>query len=111
MQLGEPLDAALVRELKEEACVDIRVGDLAYVTDAISEKDDRHLVQCSFEAEITSGEIKLGIDERVIEVKFVPVSEIETLKIHPPMNQELVDGMKNGFAGKLGYLGNRWLAK
>ena len=111
VQYGETLESALKRELKEEACVDIQVANLAFVTDAISPGGERHLVQCSFEAEITDGDIRLGIDERVVEVKFVPIAEIDSLNIHPPMNAELIDGMLHGFAPKQNYLGNRWLTK
>jgi 8-oxo-dGTP diphosphatase len=110
VQFGETLEEALVRELREEACVDIKVGNLAFVTDAISREGERHLVQVSFQAEIVDGDVLLGTDERVVEVKFLGIAEIETLNIHPPMNTELIEGMRNGFGDKQKYLGNRWLA-
>lgn len=109
VRYGETLESALVRELKEEVTIDIEVGNLAFVTDAISDDVGRHLIQCSFEAEIVNGEVKLGIDERVVEVRFQSIAEIELLNIHPPMNAELIDGMRHGFARKQRYLGNRWL--
>lgn len=108
---GESLIAALERELREECCVNIEVGEFAFVIDAISIEEGRHLVQMSFEAKIREGDPVLGTDESVVEVKFVPISDLEALNIHPPVNSELMEGLRNGFAGQQRYLGNRWLTE
>ena len=109
VEFSESLESALVRELKEEACVEVQVGELKYVMDAISPENDRHLVQCCFTAEIISGTIVLGSDKRVVDIQFVSLEKIASLNIHPPMNQELIDGIHSGFDLLSCYLGNRWL--
>jgi 8-oxo-dGTP diphosphatase len=109
VKYGETLSEALECELKEEACVYISVGNWAFVTDAISPNDDRQLIQLSFMATIMAGEVALGIDESVLEVKFVSVDELVSLRVHPPINDGLLNGLLNGFALEQNYLGNRWL--
>ena len=109
VKYGETLPVALERELLEEACVNIDVGAMAFITDAISPDDDRHLIQISFQADICGGEVALGIDESVMEVKFISADEMDSLRIHPPINEELKNGILNGFAQEQNYLGNRWL--
>ena len=105
---GETLEDALCRELREEASVRIQVGRLAFVNDSIAPDGSRHLVQCVFLGEIVDGEVGLGIDERVVEVRFVPHAELKELEVHPPLKPELLKGLENGYALGLSYLGNRW---
>ena len=109
VNLGETLEQALHRELQEEACVDIQSGGLVFVNDGIALNGSRHIVQCAFLAEIIGGEINIGVDERVVEVRFVPQDELKTMDIHPPLKSELLQGLENGFSATSSYLGNRWV--
>jgi mutator protein MutT len=54
-EVGETLDQCLVRELKEETGLDIRVGDLLYITDRIL--PDNHVVHIAFLVERTGGSL------------------------------------------------------
>jgi 8-oxo-dGTP diphosphatase len=107
---GETLHDALIRELKEEVTLEVRAGELVYVSESIAPDRSRHMIQCCFLAEIVSGEVALGIDKRVVEVAFVPVDDLEALEIRPPLNAELIEGIRNGFSGGGRYIANRWLA-
>ena len=108
---GETLHDALRREFKEEVTLDIEPGELLTVSESIAPDESRHMVQCCFSASIRSGEVALGIDERVVEARFVSVGELTNLEVHPPLNEELIEGIHNGFQTCPGYIPNRWLAR
>lgn len=79
LEEGETLERGLIREMREETGLDVKVHDLLYICDNIS--DNRHVVHISFLVEKVGGilgEIATGLDTNVIRnVTFVPVSEIE----------------------------------
>ena len=109
MDSGETLQQAVIRELKEEVTVSIEPGPMVFVSESIAPDRSRHMIQCCFLAEIVSGEPALGIDERVSEVAFVSVDELNAIDLRPPLNAELIDGIENGFGTTALYLGNRWV--
>lgn len=57
---GEPLKEAVKREVKEETNLDVKVGDLWYVTEYL--KDHWHAIEFYYRCHIVSGELKLGSD-------------------------------------------------
>ncbi len=105
---GETLDSALVRELKEETGLDIRVAELVFVNDSIAPDGSRHIVNLSFTAENVGGRLAVGNDRRVVEVKFVPLGELDSLTLYPGMNRELADGIRDGFQDSPAYLRIPW---
>ena len=108
---GETLHDALRRELNEEVTLDIEPGELVTVSESIAPDGSRHMVQCCFTATILKGEVALGIDERVVEARFVTAAELADLEVHPPLNEELIDGIQNGFQSCTSYIANRWLVQ
>lgn len=108
VEWGESLDEALRRELKEEACLEIRVGDLAFVSDTVAPDGSRHFIQCCFEATITGGEMKVGEDERVVEVQFVSAERLPELDLRPDIRVELGDWLAGQNHSNRVYLGMRW---
>lgn len=108
IEYGEPLTEALERELREEASVEIEVGDLAIVNDSIPPDRSRHTLNLCFTAHVVKGEIACGTDPRVVEVRYVPVGELASLKFYPDIRHELVPAIRAGFPRKALYLGNLW---
>jgi len=107
VEYGESLDKALKRELKEELGIDIRVGDIAMVSDSIEPGGKRHIVNITFTCEYEDGEFHLAREKRLYDYAFFSVDQIETLQIFPPINSEikkLLEGVKNGNI----YLGSQW---
>ncbi|MCH7911024.1 MAG: NUDIX hydrolase, partial [Candidatus Hydrogenedentes bacterium] len=49
VDFGEPLAEALRREVREETCLDVRVGDLILASDSIAPDGSRHVVNLCFE--------------------------------------------------------------
>jgi 8-oxo-dGTP diphosphatase len=108
VEWGESLDAALRRELHEEASLEIRVGDIMFVSDTVAPDGSRHFVQCCFEGTITGGELKVGEDERVVEVRFVSLDELPELDFRPDIRVELGDWLQGNSSSNRVYLGMRW---
>ena len=97
VDFGETLEEALRREMREETRLDVRVGDLALACDSIAPDGSRHLVSLCFNAEAVGGELGVGVDERVVEVRYVDREELGGLKLHPNIGDELRRGLWEGF--------------
>ena len=109
VRFGESLEEALRRELMEETELKIRVGPLVLVNDSIGLDGSRHMVQLAFRGEIISGDPRVGIDPRVVEVRFVSIDVLSEYALRPNIGKELVDGVGSGFNHESIYLGRRWL--
>ena len=105
---GESLVEALERELVEEASVGIRVGDLVLANDSIAPDGSRHTVNLYFTAEIVSGRVAHGIDERVVEVSFIPLDELASVRVFPDVREPLLEAINGGFRKSVTYLGKLW---
>lgn len=108
LEAGETLEAALRRELREEASVEIRVDDLVFVNDSIAPNGSRHVISLYFTAEIVGGNIARGGDERVVEVRFVSVEELDGLTLYPDIKHALIPLLREGVPARARYLGNLW---
>ena len=102
----ESLDIALKREIKEELNVDIYVNDIAIVSDSIDEKSGRHIINICFMCDYVSGSYKIGDEDRLLKYKFISCADLEFLKVHPPINKELI-GLLEGKENNI-YLGKLW---
>lgn len=84
IRLGESLQEALKREIKEETNIEIEVGALIYAFDVI-QKDEAgkvglHYVVLDYEAKYLRGEIKAGDD--AADVMWVDSETFKTLHIN-----------------------------
>ncbi len=104
---GETLPQALTREVKEETGLDIKVGQLLFVSDAIEPNLKRHIVNIFFQATVHNGEVKLGEEEVLREVKFCDLSSLSNLTLFPNIKEELT-GFANSQTIVSRYLGQKW---
>jgi 8-oxo-dGTP diphosphatase len=95
---GETLQDALVREIAEETGLAARIGRLLFVNDTIDPNGRRHVVNLTFQATATGGEITTcPADSRVEAVDCVLPQMLTTLDLRPPMARALLDVL----AGKI----------
>ncbi len=106
---GESLGDALSRELWEETAIRIAPRNLVLVSDAIAPDASRHIVNICFTADLLSGTPTLGDDPRLVEVAFVPWTELDRLPFYPDFKSELQRLARSGFSDTAPYLGNLWV--
>ena len=83
VELGEKVQDAMVREVKEEVGFDVEAVKLTDVADTITlDSDGRvqyHFVVVNFVARIVGGELKTGTD--ILEARWVRVDEVEKVDL------------------------------
>ncbi|MDQ0495294.1 NUDIX domain-containing protein [Paenibacillus brasilensis] len=96
---GETLIEAAQREAKEETCVEVKVGPVAFVYEYQPTKNnyiygDTHSVGVTFRCKLKSGSLpKLpeNPDPHQIGVKWIPISELHSIQLYPEINKDIVD--------------------
>jgi 8-oxo-dGTP diphosphatase len=123
VERGETLVDAAHREVLEETGVDVGIGRLVIVCEAI-EPGGRHLVNLVFAAggpaTVTSIGTQAGPavspgdgparDPAIEEVRWVTRDDLLTLELHPPIADAIADAWATGFTGEVQVLGNVWVA-
>ncbi len=74
---GETLEEAAIREMKEEAGLDVKVHGLFSVREAFFEKRGHHAIFFTFIGETVGGEIGIAYPEEIEEVTWMPVQAAE----------------------------------
>ncbi|MGC9330117.1 MAG: NUDIX domain-containing protein, partial [Candidatus Hinthialibacter sp.] len=62
VEYGETLTEAAQRELMEECSLDVRIGDLLFISETIPPDHHRHVINYYFEGEIVGGEMAVNPD-------------------------------------------------
>ncbi|WP_028561116.1 NUDIX domain-containing protein [Paenibacillus pinihumi] len=96
---GETLAETAVREAKEEACVDIEVGPVAFVYEYQPAKNnfiygDVHSVGVTFECRLKEGSLPMLPDSphpHQIRVEWVPLSELNTIQLYPEIARDIIN--------------------
>lgn len=108
VEKGESLIEAAIREIKEETNLEIKVKKLVFISEAIPSDRHRHVIDFFFTGEILSGEIKMGEEDILKDIKFFPISELSEISFYPDIREELREGYDSGFSEPTRFLGNRW---
>ena len=107
MESGETAPESLVRELREEAGVEAKVGDLRYVIEARSLEAKRHILQLVFAVKI-EGELGRSTDPRVAECAWHPIADLRTIRMHPDAGAAIAHDLASGTQQPCRYLLAQW---
>jgi 8-oxo-dGTP diphosphatase len=80
VESGERVEEALVREVKEEVSLDIKIGHILYVHTNLGGLPDRQTFQMIFSCEWVAGEIKLDPQEHS-EHRWIFEGELEQFQM------------------------------
>jgi mutator protein MutT len=106
LEFGETIEQCLVREMKEETGLDIKVKELLYICDRFHQLN-RHVVDMTFLVEKVGGELRsnsfIDKDREIIrEIKMVSIDEIPNYGF----SQKLYRLVKENFPGRGSYQGD-----
>jgi 8-oxo-dGTP diphosphatase len=106
---GETLEAALLREVREETGLECSLGRLLFLNDTIAPDGSRHVVNITFLAHVTGGMLaEHPQDPRVEGLDLMEPAEIAGIDLRPPLGRELAEAAKKDFAVGASYLGALW---
>jgi mutator protein MutT len=105
VEVGETVEEALVREVREETGLDVRPLKLVAVLDSVTKDDDDrvkyHYVLFEYLCEYLSGEVHADSD--AVDTRWVPLADLDSVQVMPTtrrfiqkiMEQEKM-GLPNG---------------
>ena len=105
---GESAGDALVREMKEETNLDVVVRDLVMANDSIPPDAHRHVVNLYFTADVVGGDLAMGDEANLAELRYVPFEALADLDFYPDIREALLPALRAGLPGRAAYLGNLW---
>lgn len=99
LEAGETLVDAVKREAKEEACIDVEVGSVAFVYEYQPSKNnniygDVHIIGVTFECKLLEGPVPhlpQAPDPNQIGVKWIPISELGSIQLYPEIVRDIQD--------------------
>lgn len=110
LENGESLYEGSIREVKEETNLDVCIQKILYIKELYTETEEA--MDIILLSELVGGELKKGYDpehgdkQKLKEVKFVKLSELEHLNFHPKqLRKRLQTDFKTNFAGAAQHLG------
>ncbi|MBS4200792.1 NUDIX domain-containing protein [Bacillus sp. FJAT-49732] len=100
---NESVIEAVQREAMEEASVDVEVGPLAFVYEYAPHLNfnvygNTHSLGLMFECEIKEGstpKLPENPDENQTNVSWIPLSELENIKLYPNIKEHIMDYVQN----------------
>lgn len=104
IDMGETADAAVLREIKEEASIDVVNPRLVYIEEAGKLYGTQYIFTCDYQ----TGEVKIHPDsieaklnadgKNLFSILWVPISKFATLPFRsPPLRDALLVAFRDGF--------------
>ncbi|MEC0180070.1 NUDIX hydrolase [Paenibacillus peoriae] len=91
VEIGEPLEQAVIRETKEETGLTIEVENIVAVNEAFFKEKGHHALFITFKAKIIKGEISIQDENEISGVEWVGIQRAnELMPYHPTGVQKLL---------------------
>lgn len=104
---GEKFEVALKREFLEEVNLEVKVGKMLFISEAIAPDESKHIVNFYFEVFYESGELVVAEEERLTGAEYLEVAKLEDYIIYPNVKKEIKDYISED-KNTILYLGNIW---
>ena len=105
---NEVASAALAREVLEETGLRVEPGPVLFVWEGIAPHHARRIIEVVFRAELLDPERDPRSESALEEPAFVPMEELTSLPLYPPVGGYLRGAHREGFRRGAQYLGNVW---
>jgi len=96
-----------VREIREETGYEVEVGPLLLLCEAL-EPRGRHLLNLVYAATVRGGELRAGVDHRLVDVTWEPIDDLAGMEMYPPIAAEVLRLCRQGPGEPVRVLGNVW---
>jgi len=105
LEENEPLGDCLIREIREETGLDVKIGRLLYICDLI--KKDIHILHITFEMSKIGGRLGDLIEGKdtnpIYSIEMIPIEKLEEYGF----NSKFVNLVKNNFSNAGSYMGEK----
>jgi len=109
LEYGESFEECAVREMKEETGLEVAVDDFVFLSEAIAPDRSRHIVNVYLTAHVVGGILKLGDEPVLAAVDYLPIKDLHSLTLFPPVGKTVIDSLPSSTKGCIRYLGNLWM--
>lgn len=90
LEFQETLAECGAREMLEETGLEVRIGEFLFVAESIPSVVYPHEVILHCRGEVLGGELSLGDDECLADIRWFDRSELQDLRIYPNIREHLV---------------------
>ena len=91
---GESLEEAVKREFLEETNLTVKIEEFLFISETLAPDKTKHAINLYFKVKRESGELALGDDSVLSDLKFFTLEEMDKIKIYPNVNGILKKIMK-----------------
>jgi 8-oxo-dGTP diphosphatase len=107
VEFGETLEEAAIRELQEETCLDIEVGELLFLSESIPQDKHRHVINYYFSGRIVGGSLHTEPEAVLKGAQWHQIDDLPYLTIFPNVTNEIMKWLHSNTIDNRS-IGNRW---